>query len=324
MDPLSDVLRVIRLSGAHFFQAEASGAWGIEAAAARDLSPRVLPGSEHLISYHVVLKGRCWGGIRGTPLLALETGDVILFPHGDAHVMSGTPDPGSRVQQVPAVPQFPRGARFGGGPDPDVTLVCGFFGCDLAPFNPLCASLPSQLRVRGLSEGLVGIFARQVVEEATGGRAGTDSMLTRLAELMFIEVIRRHLESLSTEQGGWLAGIRDPVVGRALGLLHERPAHHWTLAELASSVAASRSSLAERFTKLVGVPPMQYLAQWRMQVAAGLLKETGAKISAVAADVGYESEAAFSRAFKKATGVAPGAWRLRGTDRLAGSAGAGT
>jgi AraC-like DNA-binding protein len=309
MDPLSDVLRVVRLSGAHFFQAAASGDWGIEAAAARELSPRVLPGSEHLISYHVVLTGHCWGGVQGQPLVALEAGDVILFPHGDPHVMGSGPQAQRGAMPIHTAPRFPAGAGFGGAAEPDVTLVCGFFGCDLAPFNPLCASLPSQLHMRGMSEGLVGIFARQVVEETGSGRVGSNSMLTRLAELMFIEVIRRHLESLSTEQGGWLAGIRDPLVGRALALLHERPAHHWTLAELATSAVSSRSSLAERFTKLVGIAPMQYLAQWRMQVAAGTLKETGAKVSTVAADVGYQSEAAFSRAFKKATGMAPGAWR---------------
>ncbi len=311
MDPLSDVLRTVRLSGAHFFHASASGPWGIEAAAARELSPRILPGSEHLISYHVVLEGSCWGGMPDQPLEPLHAGDVILFPHGDAHVMSGSPQPGRGLPQVHAVPRYPDGAEFATGEGASASLVCGFFGCDMAPFNPLCASLPRQLTMRGLSDGLVGVFARQVVQEAEAGRAGVDSLLTRLAELMFIEVLRCHLESLPLDQGGWLAGLRDPVVGKAIALMHERPAHPWTIAELAAEVASSRSSLSERFAKLVGIPPMQYLTQWRMQVAARLLKETGAKVSAVGADVGYESEAAFSRAFKKATGVAPGAWRTR-------------
>lgn len=313
MDPLSDVLRAVRLSGAHFFHATASGPWGIEAAAARELSPRILPGSEHLISYHVVLEGSCWGGLRGQPLVPLNAGDVILFPQGDAHVMSGTPRPGPHLPQVYDVPRYPEGAEFRLGDGAPASLMCGFFGCDLAPFNPLCASLPRQLTMRGLSDGLVGVFARQVVQESESARAGADSLLTRLAELMFIEVLRAHLESLPSDQGGWLAGLRDPVVGRAIALIHERPAHPWTLAELATEAASSRSSLSERFTKLVGIPPMQYLTQWRMQVAARLLKETGAKVSAIGADVGYESEAAFSRAFKKATGVAPGAWRTRAT-----------
>jgi AraC-like DNA-binding protein len=312
MDPLSDVLRAVRLSGAHFFQAVATGDWAVEAPPARDLSSRVLPGSEHLIPYHVILAGRCWGGVKGQPLVALEAGDVILFPHGSAHLMSNRPEVRSAPMVVPRVPRFPADARYGTAEVPDARLVCGFFGCDLAPFNPLCSALPAQLHLRGLQDGLVGTFARQVVEETRAGRAGAESMLTRLAELMFIEVLRRHLEALPADQGGWLAGIRDPLVGRALALLHERPAHHWTLAELATAAHASRSNLAERFSQLVGIPPIQYLAEWRMQLAAGLLRDSGAKVAAVAADVGYESEAAFSRAFKKVAGCRPSEWRQRG------------
>jgi AraC-like DNA-binding protein len=152
-------------------------------------------------------------------------------------------------------------------------------------------------------------FARQVTQESQLGRPGADGVLTRLAELMFIQLLRRYLEELPQGQTGWLAGLRDEVVGRVLGLLHSRPAHSWSLEELAREAASSRSNLAKRFTELVGQPPMQYLAQWRMQVAANLLTQSGAKIAAIGAEVGYDSEAAFSRAFKKATGVAPGAWR---------------
>lgn len=309
MDPLSDVLRVVRLTGAHFFPTSASGPWGIEAAAAKELSPQILTDSEHLISYHVVLKGRCWGGLKGQPLVPLEAGDVILFAHGHSHVMASGPEARIFLVPVRAAPRFPDGVTFGNTASPDVVLICGFFGCDREPFNPLCAGLPKQLVMRGLSDGMVGVFARQVIEEAGAGRAGSDSMLTRLAELMFIEVLRRYLDSLPEGTAGWLGGIRDPLVGRVLALIHAEPAHGWTLNELATAAASSRSSLAERFSRIVGVPPMQYLTQWRMQVAAGRLRETGAKVAAVATEVGYESEAAFSRAFKKATGVAPGRWR---------------
>ena len=134
-------------------------------------------------------------------------------------------------------------------------------------------------------------------------------MLTRLAELMFIEVLRRYLDELPPEQTGWLAGLRDDVVGRVLALLHAEPGHPWTLPELAREAASSRSNVARRFTEIVGQPPMQYLAQWRMQVAANLLVQSGAKVATIATEVGYDSEAAFSRAFKRATGLAPGAWR---------------
>ena len=310
MDPLSDVLHAVRLSGAHFFHATGAGAWGVAAAPARELSPVVLPGSQHLISYHVVLQGHCWGGLAGTPPVRLDAGDVILFAHGDAHRMLSGPEPQCRIVPVQAVPRFPAISSFGEPDDtPQVRLVCGFLGCDREPFNPLGGALPRQLVMRGLSEGVVGVFARQVVEETRAGRAGANSMLTRLAELMFIELLRRHIDALPEGGAGWLAAVRDPLVGRALAELHARPAHPWTLAELAARSACSRSVLAERFAALAGMPPMQYLARWRMQLAAARLREGGAKVATVALEVGYESEAAFSRAFKKATGVAPGRWR---------------
>jgi AraC-like DNA-binding protein len=160
-----------------------------------------------------------------------------------------------------------------------------------------------------VSNAWLGSFTRQATEESRLGRAGADLVLTRLAELMFIEVLRHYLEDLPAGQTGWLAGLRDEVVGRVLTLLHGRPGHPWTLAELAREAASSRSAVAKRFALLVGQPPMQYLTQWRMQVAANLLGQSDAKVAAIGAEVGYDSEAAFSRAFKKATGLAPGAWR---------------
>jgi AraC-like DNA-binding protein len=152
-------------------------------------------------------------------------------------------------------------------------------------------------------------FAGQVTKEAQLGRPGADSVLTRLAELMFIQLLRRYLEELPPGQSGWLAGLRDETVGRVLALLHARPGRDWTLEELAREVSSSRTSVAKRFMDLVGQPPMQYLTQWRMQVAANLLSQSGAKLASIGREVGYDSEAAFSRAFKKATGIAPGAWR---------------
>jgi AraC-like DNA-binding protein len=163
--------------------------------------------------------------------------------------------------------------------------------------------------MRGMSSAWPGSFVRQVTEESRVGRAGADCVLTRLAELMFIEVLRRYLDDLPQGQTGWLAGLRDEVVGRVLTLVHGQPNHPWTLADLAREAASSRSNLANRFALLLGQPPMQYLAQWRMQVAANLLAQSGAKVATIGAEVGYDSEAAFSRAFKKATGLAPGAWR---------------
>jgi len=267
-----------------------------------------MPASEHLIPYHVLLKGKCFGGLAGEDQVEMAPGDVIVFPHGDGHVMSSARGMHTDPNDYGAPDRYPNTVVLGGGP-PTASFVCGFLGCDLRPFNPLLASLPHRMHMRGMSTTGLGGFTRQVTEESRLGRAGAATILTRLAELMFIEVLRRYLDELAPGQVGWLAGLRDETVGPALALLHARPAHPWTLAELASNVASSRSKLVERFTLLVGQPPMQYLAQWRMQVAASLLIQGSAKVATVGSEVGYESEAAFSRAFKKATGFAPGAWR---------------
>jgi AraC-like DNA-binding protein len=310
MDPLSDVLRVVRLDGAFFYGVEAAEPWSVEAVAAKDLSPRILPAAEHLISYHILIQGRCYGGVVGEEQVELLPGDVIVFPHGDAHVMSS----GRGVRIGPDVhssapARYPHTVLLGDRGPRVTSFLCGFLGCDRRPYNPLLAALPRRLHMRGMSSAWFGAFTRQLTEESRVGRPGADTVLTRLAELMFIEVLRRYLEELPPGQTGWLAGLRDEMVGRVLTLLHGQPGHPWTLAELAREAASSRSSVAKRFAELVGQPPMQYLTQWRMQVAATLLAQSGAKVAAIGSEVGYDSEAAFSRAFKKATGLAPGAWR---------------
>jgi len=310
MDPLSDLLRVVRLDGAYFYAIEAAEPWSVETVPARELSPRIMPEAEHLISYHILTQGRCYGGLIGEDQVELAPGDVIVFPHGDPHVMSS----GRGLRMGPDVltrtpDRYPHTVILGDQGPRATSLVCGFLGCDRRPFNPLLAALPRRTHMRGMSHTWQSGYTRQLTEESRLGRAGADTVLTRLAELMFIEVLRRYLDKLPRGQTGWLAGLRDDVVGRVLTLLHGRPGHPWTLAELAREASSSRSNLAKRFTLLVGQPPMQYLAQWRMQVAANLLTQSGAKVAAIGAEVGYDSEAAFSRAFKKATGLAPGAWR---------------
>ncbi|MES2306319.1 MAG: AraC family transcriptional regulator [Gemmatimonadota bacterium] len=310
MDPLSDVLRVVRLDGAYFYPVEAAAPWRVEAEAAKQLLPRILPRAQHLISYHVLTEGVCFGGLAGEAMVELAPGDVIVFPHGDAHVMASAPSLQVGVDRRSSAPdRYPTTVILGEGGPTTATFVCGFLGCDLQPFNPLLASLPRQMHIRGMSSGWLGGSTRLMTDEARHDRAGASEVLTRMAELMFIEVVRRYLEELPQGQRGWLAGLRDEVVGRALALLHADPGHAWTLATLAQAVASSRSKLAERFTHLVGQPPMQYLTQWRMQVASTLLLQGGWKVASVGGHVGYDSEAAFSRAFKKSTGLAPGAWR---------------
>ena len=312
VDPLSDVLRAVRLSGAFFYSVEANAPWSIEVVPAAELVPRILPGAEHLISYHILTNGRCWGGLTGEKPVEMLPGDVLVFPHGEGHRMSDGPDARAPLERYGSTPaRYPSTLRLGRDGGPAASFVCGFLGCDRRPFNPLLSNLPRQILMRGLDQGWLATFAQHVVKESRVGRAGADCVLTRLAELMFIEVVRLHLESLPEGQTGWLAGLRDPTVGRALGLLHADPRRAWTLEALSREVAASRSKLTERFTAYVGQPPMRYLAQWRMQLAAGLLSRSGAKVAAVASAAGYDSEAAFSRAFKKSVGMAPGAWRRR-------------
>src|ERR1043165_819706 len=280
MDPLSDVLRVVRLDGAYFYPVEAAEPWSVEAPPARQISPRIMPAVEHLIPYHIVLEGRCFGGLAGQDQVELSAGDVIVFPQGDAHVMSSARGLRGNPDDYGAPDRYPNTVIIGEGGPRTGAFVCGFLGCGLRPFNPLLASLPRQMHMRGLSSAWLGTFTRLVTEESRLGRAGADCVLTRLAELMFIEVLRRYLDDLPPGQTGWLAGLRDAVVGRTLALLHVHPGRPWTLADLAREVASSRSKLSERFTLLVGQPPMQYLTQWRMQLAANLLMESGAKLAA--------------------------------------------
>jgi AraC-like DNA-binding protein len=324
---LSDVLRTVRLTGAVFFVTEASSPWVLELPDGAMLAPAILPGAQHVLSYHVVIHGSGWGGLPDGAPVRLEAGDVLVFPHGDPYVMSiergvrGGPDLTALLAffRQMAAGQLPFTVSEGGGGPGSLDLVCGFLGCDARPFNPLLAALPRVLHVRrafGSASHPLGKLIELTVAESRERRAGGECVRLRLSELMFVEVVRQHLAMLPAEQTGWLAGLRDPLVGRALALLHERPTHPWTLTRLAREVGSSRSTLADRFAQLVGRPPMRYLAYWRMQLAARLLADGTAKISAIASDVGYDSEAAFSRAFKKIVGMAPATWRQRLTRAL--------
>jgi AraC-like DNA-binding protein len=326
-DTLSDLLRAVRFRGALFYYIDGAAPWVAEAPPASEIIPAILPGAEHMIEFHGIVKGSCWAAITGESPLRLEEGDVVLFPQGDPHVMSSAP--GLRAPAIdkslyfsPRPPQLPYAlsmtgaeittARLDGGGRDRATIACGFLGLDARPFNPLLAALPRVLRVTGSTLGpdsWVTTFLRAVVTESNQRRPGGEAVLERMSEMLFVEVLRRHVDSLPPEHTGWLAGTRDPAVGRALALLHERPAEPWTLERLSEEAGLSRSSLHERFVHFIGTPPMQYLTRWRMQVASGLLRDTSAKLAEVSLAVGYESEAAFSRAFKREVGASPGAWR---------------
>jgi len=320
-DVLSELLSAVRLTGSVFFDVTATAPWVAEAPPSAQIANDVTPGAQHAIEYHVVTQGSCWISLVNDSSfepVRLEAGDIAVMPQGDPHAVSSAPrmraEPDWAAHRRPADDNaLPFKLTSGSGAKSDAHLVCGFFSCDLRPFNPLIESLPRFIRCGRdaslASDGLLDNFIRLATTEANNKRAGSQSILNRLSELMFVEVIRMHMDQLAENNTGWLAGLRDPLVGRALTLLHARPAHAWTLEALDAEAGASRSALAERFVHLTGYPPIQYLTQWRMQLAAKRLTDGNAKVAAVAGAVGYDSEAAFSRAFKKATGRSPSEWR---------------
>lgn len=324
-DPLSDVLQTVRLNGALFFRVEASCPWCVDVPEAGAFQELVLPGSTAVVSYHVVTAGIGWVMMAGEKPVRFEAGDVLIFAHGDAYSLKSDPE---------APPEYPADATVaflgemaagrlpfdvmeGGGAPPRTRYVCGYLGCDAGPFNPVLDALPAFLRVKRSTAG-PDLLDRLLDFALAPDRGGPGSAVVRLrlCELVFIEALRRHLSSLPASSSGWLAGLRDPMVGRALALLHAEPAQPWTVADLARAAGTSRAVLAARFAERVGMPPIQYLANWRMQCAVQKLAAPGARVASIAHEVGYESEAAFCRAFKKVTGVPPAQWQKRATRRL--------
>ncbi len=320
LDPLSDVLRTVRLKGALFFLVDATSPWCVDVPRASDFADVILPSARHVVSYHVVVEGQGLASVPGLDPVAFDAGDIIVFPHADPYLMSSAPGVRPELDREQTLQFFrdlaagrlPFVISEGGGKPPKAKFICGFLGCDLSPFNPLFASLPRMLRIRRPSGGRADLLNRLIdlaMAEVRTRRAGGESIRLGLSELMFVELLRRHLETLSAEGPSWLAGLRDPAVGRALALLHAEPARDWTLDGLARAAGVSRTILAERFARRVGETPMRYLALWRMQLAARLLADSVTKVAAVGEQVGFRSEAAFSRAFKKVTGLSPTAWR---------------
>jgi len=323
VDTLSDVLQAVRLKGAVFFDVDTTVPWVAEAPHANVVASAVMPESEHVIEYHVITSGSAWASVIGDDVepVQLRAGDAVAFPQGDAHVISSAPG----MRGTPELSLFKRPENMAllplilnldGGGKERAHIVCGFLGCDSSPFNPLLESLPRILHMRSSPAARStwhDEFTRFAVMEAKEKRAGGAGILSKLGELMFADLVRRYVESLPENSTGWLAGLKDRHIGRALNLLHAQPTRDWTLDELAKEVGLSRSSFAERFTVVVGTPPMQYLQKWRLQMAASRLSDGVSNIAKIAAEVGYESEAAFSRAFKKTVGLPPAEWRNRRT-----------
>jgi AraC-like DNA-binding protein len=313
-DVLSDVLRAIRLTGAVFFSVDAVAPWAFEGPASAAVASLVRSGKEHVIPFHAIASGSCWAGLVGEPPVHLHAGDVIVLPQNDRHLLSSLPGLSAAPVEVRLDPEsrtpLPLPVRLGTGRGARCEVLCGFLGCEVRPFNPLLTALPRQMVVAG-GAARGGALARYIDltrEELTRPGAGREAVLPRLAELVFVEGLRRFVESSTTEMG-WLAGMSDELVGRSLSELHSHPGRPWTLEGLAREVGTSRTVLAERFTALLGMAPMQYLARWRMQLASELLTTTGASIAEISQRLGYGSEAALSRAFKRIVGVSPAHWR---------------
>lgn len=324
-DALSDLLRNVRLRGAVFYYVSFRDQWSAEAPAAREIAEAVMPGCEHVIEYHMIVKGKGWAAISGQAPVKLAAGDIVMFPQGDRHVITNTPgtEPirltadwifALRNEPRPMPISYHHGVINAGTPLPveeaDTVAVCGFLGCDVRPFNPLIAALPRVLHLPAARAGdWVEHVINQAVAESNNRRPGGDAVLERLSEMMFVDAARRYLEGLPEDATGWLAGLRDRYVGKALALMHERPEQPWTIDDLAREVGLSRSALHDRFVQCLNLAPMQYLANWRIQLGARLLRETTRKVATIALDVGYDSEAAFSRAFRRMVGMPPAAWR---------------
>jgi AraC-like DNA-binding protein len=313
MDALSEALNAVRMTGAIFYHAECSAPWGFSVPALRRVAHALAPGTECLVPYHLVTEGRALVKFDERSL-PLEAGDVVIIPHGDAHTVSNG-SPATLIDSEASLGKFLAGdlrtMRLGGGGE-TTRFVCGYFGCERHAERLFLAGLPQVIRinVRGDATGeWLENCIRYLVDEVDGTRPGQSVLLSKMAEALFVQTLRRYMESLPPEQPGWLAGARDPVVGGALSLLHRYPGLAWTAEELASRLGTSRSVLSERFDRFLGEPPLTYLARWRLQLAARLLQTSGKSIGQIAADVGYTSQAAFNRAFKRQFDMPPVRYR---------------
>ncbi len=318
MDALSEILKVVRLNSGIFLNAEFTAPWCIDSTPHKEDFAQILPNAEQLSIYHLVTEGRCSAKLPGPgPSIDLEAGDLIMFPHRDGHLL------GSDLQLAPRraselVETAPGGGpsrvRYDGG-GARTRFVCGYMACDKRTCKPLLDALPRMLRVSlrdAPAAQWIETTIRHAASQTHAPSPGGDVLLARLAESLFVEAVREYVRSLPESQRGWLAGLRDPHVGRALALLHGEPARAWDVETLAQETGLSRSALGEHFVALLGEPPMQYLTGWRMALAAQALSSGSDAVARIAERVGYESEAAFNRAFKREFGAPPAAWRRAG------------
>jgi AraC-like DNA-binding protein len=315
MDAFSEILRGVKLDGALYFSAEFSAPWGFSSPPSNTLTPLLSPRAPHLLIYHFLVDGRAQVELAAGQSMELQPGDVVIVPHGDPHQMiSGrgaraTSQSAAILSKVKSHDLSP--LKAGGGGE-TTRFVCGYMACDPYISRPILSGLPAVFKVNIRTDRSGQWLENSIlhlVEEAASERVGSAAVLAKLSEALFVDTLRRYVLSLPEQQVGWLAGARDPIVGKSLGLLHNRVAHPWTIAALADEVGISRSALVERFARYLSEPPMTYLARWRLQLAARSLESTPRGVAEIAGEVGYESEAAFNRAFKREFGQPPGKYR---------------
>lgn len=328
MDAFSEILTGVKLSGAVFFAAEFSAPWGFTTPASSVFAAKVAPHAAHLVLYHLLIDGSALIEMQDGQTVKLVPGDIVTFPHGDPHHMSSGRDARPPFPNYGITPKIKARdlspLRAGGGGDVS-KFVCGYMSCDPHLSRPILNGLPAVFKVNVRSDASghwLESSIRHLVDEAASGRVGSEAMLTKLSEALFVDTLRRYVAGMPEQHSGWLAGARDAIVGKSLALLHGRVAHPWTIADLAEQVGISRSALVERFSRYLSEPPMTYLTRWRLQLAAESLKKTSRGVADIAGEVGYQSEAAFSRAFRREFGQPPGRYRSEYRER-AGAHGPG-
>jgi len=314
MDVLSEVLKVVKLQGALFYNAEFSSPWSVSASSSRALASHFAPGGEHVIVYHLVIEGRAFVRLESGERIPVNAGEIVMIPHGDRHILENGPptptiDDSHQLGQVLA--QGLKLWRVGGGGE--VTrIVCGYMACEPRLSTVFLSGLPPVLKVNIRNDNSGRWLENSIrfsVNEAGTSRAGGEAVLAKLSEVLFVETLRSYIAQLPSEQTGWLAGARDSEVGQTLALMHRNPTHPWTIATLAKKAGISRSVLAERFRHYLREPPMAYLTRWRLQLGAQMLSSTNYAVSQIAAEVGYDSDAAFNRAFKRHFKIPPARFR---------------
>lgn len=312
-DPLSEALRSVRLIGAIFLDAELAAPWGFASPATSTTAHLLAPTAEHLVLFHLVVEGQASVRVPGCEL-SLGAGDIVILPNGDAHDLWN-----GKIRKLTdastLLPKILNGAiasERGGGNGPVTKFICGYIGCERHAARLFLAGLPAVFKVnisREASGEWIASSVRYLASERASSRAGRSALLAKLAEALFIETLRQYLTELPPERTGWLAAARDPAVGRALAAIHRDPAEAWTVAALAKQAGVSRSVFAERFNRYLGAAPLAYLARWRIQLGARLLETTQDSVLQVAQKVGYESEAAFNRAFRREFNLPPARYR---------------